>query len=407
MAEAMNHVKKFKYAEIILALLLFAVGLGIRIFFFNSASADTYAFELWFRSIREIGDLSVFTDFVGDYNVPYIALMYFVTFLPFSDYVCVKLIALFFDLFGIAVGFLFARELALQAGKSSDAARRFGELGAAVVWLSPITIGNGGYQSQLEAMWAFTGFLAAYMFCKKHPVWGMIFFAFSFAMKPQGVFFLPFILLIYYRSQTVSILHFTIIPAVIQVLSIPSMLGGNSFFYFWKHFFDQSGFYPFVYYYYPNIWIWMRDLPYYVFGKAGIGMMITAFLLYTVRYARDCRDKEWTLSMDLELLLWSLMTCTMFLPAMHERYNYPVEVMLPVLAMFDRKYRVPAAVIVISGLLCNGMSYYEWGHAEFYGLSFLNMAVYACLTVGVIKTVKGGAVLAASDDASSVKGGAV
>ena len=398
----------FKYPELILVPVLYALGLGLRLFFFYSASADTYAFELWFRSIREIGDLSVFTDFVGDYNVPYIALMYFVTLLPFSDFVCVKLIALFFDLFGVVAGFLFGRELAHQAGENIDTARHFGELCAALIWLSPITIGNGGYQAQLEAMWAFNGFLAVYMFCKKRPVPGMIFFAISFAMKPQGIFFLPFIFLFYYRSKSFSVLHFLIVPAVIQVLSIPSMIGGNSFFYFWKHFFEQSGLYPFVYYYYPNIWIWMRNLPYYVFGKVGIGMMITAFLLYTVKYVGVCRKKNWTLSMDLELLLWSVMTCTMFLPAMHERYNYPVEVMLPVLAVFEKKYRIPAAVLVLSGLLCNGMSYYGWGKAEFYGLSLLNMAVYACLTAGVIGSLRSQREDAqvTSSEGSSVKGGA-
>jgi len=377
-----------RYTDICIGLAIFVTGLVLRLLFFNFGSPDTYAFELWFKSVREADGLSVFRDFLGDYNVPYIAVMYFVTKLPFSDFVCVKLVALIFDLLGPVAGYLIASELAEEAGKTGASVNRFGLLGMALIWLSPITIGNAGYQAQLEAMWAFTGFLAVYFFWKKHPEWGMVFWAVSFAMKPQGVFFLPFILLYYYRSRSFSVLHFLIVPAVIQVLSIPSMLAGNSFFYFWKYFLGQQGRYPFVYYYYPNIWIWMRDLPYYVFGKVGIGMMITAFALVTVGFATKCREKGWKLVNDLELLVWSLMTCAMFLPAMHERYNYPAEVMLPVLAVFEKKYRIPAAVLVLSGFLCNGMSYYGWGKREFYGLSVLNMAVYAFLCFGVIRTLR-------------------
>jgi len=102
-----------------------------------------------------------------------------------------------------------------------------------------------------------------------------------------------------------------------------------------------------------------------------------------------------------------LMTCAMFLPVMHERYNYPAEVMLPVLAIVDKKYRVPAGVLMVSGLLCNGMSYYGWGKPEFYGLSLLNMAVYAFLTAGVIRTVCGRGAVSGSKVSASVKGGAV
>ncbi len=406
--------KAFKVNTFTAGLAVFAAGLLLRLAFWKSGSADTYAFELWFSSVREAG-MSAFTDFLGDYNVPYIAVMYFVTKLPFSDFVCVKLVALAFDLLGPTSGYLIAKELASVsggAGSGSGEASKYGLIGMALVWLSPITIGNAGYQAQLEAMWAFTGFLAVYMFWKKRPAIGMALWAVSFAMKPQGVFFLPFILLYYYRSKSFSILHFLVVPAVIEVLSIPSMIAGNSFLYFWQYFLGQAGRYPFVYYYYPNIWIWMRDLPYYVFGKVGIGMMVTAFVLVTIGFVRRGRDEDWTFVRDLELLVWSLMTCAMFLPAMHERYNYPAEVMLPVLAVFDKKYRVPAAVLVASGWLCNGMSYYGWGKAEFYGLSLLNMAVYACLCAGIVKALSSrGADLAGSKAdscrGSEVKGGSV
>ena len=389
--------KAFKVNTFITGLAVFAAGLLLRLAFWKAGSADTYAFELWFSSVREAG-MSAFTDFLGDYNVPYIAVMYFVTRLPLSDFTLVKLVALAFDLLGPVAGYLIGKELAVQSG-FTEKASKYGLIGMALIWLSPITIGNAGYQAQLEAMWAFTGFLAVYMFWKKRPAVGMALWAVSFAMKPQGVFFLPFILLYYYRAKSFSVLHFLIVPAVIEVLSIPSMIAGNSFLYFWKYFLGQSGRYPFGYYYYPNIWIWMRDLPYYVFGKVGIGMMVTAFALVTIGFVRRGRDDDWTFVRDLELLVWSLMTCAMFLPAMHERYNYPAEVMLPVLAVFDKKYRLPAAVLVVSGFLCNGMSYYGWGKAEFYGLSILNMAVYAYLCAGVVKALV--------NRGSEVKGGSV
>lgn len=399
--------KKSYILEGLAVLAVFVSGFILRFKFLYCTTPDTDCFTLWFNYIRDNGGIAAFKTFIGDYNAPYMWILFLATLFPVRDIVMVKILAALFDIPGFVVGFLFVRELALEAGKGKDLSRRLGELGSALVWLSPITVGNSGYQGQLEGLWTFTGFLSVYFAHKKRPVLSMIMMGVAFGMKPQGIFFLPFLFLIYYRSQVFSVLHFLIIPLTIQVLSIPAMIGGCPFYIFWEKFFTQTNLCPAVYYYYPNFWIWFRDLPYYVFGKVGIGIMLTVFLLYTVRYAKDSRERKWSMAMDLELALWSLMTCAMFLPVMHERYNYPAEVMLPVLAIVDKKYRVPAGVLMVSGLLCNGMSYYGWGKPEFYGLSLLNMAVYACLTVGVIRTVCGGGTTAGSASVSPVKGGAV
>ena len=375
--------------EILLVISFLVIGSLIRFALFDKVSADTNGFASWLEQIRNVGLLSAFSNYVGDYNITFIPLLYVTGLLPFSEIVCVKLFALLLDLLGMVVGFLYLQTLAEENGVLNPQKRYFGELGMALIWLSPITIGNAGYQAQLEGLWAFPGFLSLYMFRKKHPAVGMFLLAFAIAMKPQGVFFLPFVLLYYFRTRSFSIFHFVFFFLAIELLSIPSILAGNSIFMFWEHFFDQSGLYPFVYYYYPNIWIWMRDYPYWVFAKVGIGMMMTAFLLVTVAYVRNCRDRNWTFMMDFELIIWSLMTCSMFLPAMHERYNYPAEVMLPILSIFDKEYRIPAVVLVLSGFLCNGFSYYGWGHPEFYGISVLNIIVYLCLTLGIAGTIRG------------------
>lgn len=376
------------YTEILIFATLFVLGLIVRINLISHYTADTGNFILWFNYVKDIGNFSAFKDFIGDYNVAYVALLYLSTFLPFSDIVCVKLTAILFDFFGIAAGYLLLHGIATENGLDRIKSRRYGEIGALLLWLSPIAISNSALQGQLEALWTFCGFLSLYLVLKKHPVLGMIFFGFAFSMKPQGIFFLPVLLWIYYRSKSFSILHFLIVPVTVQILCIPSMLGGNSFLFFWEHFLWQSTMYPYLYCYYPNIWIWMRDLPYWAFSKVGIGMMITAFVVYTVRYVKDCRERIWTLEMDLELAIWSLMTCAMFLPAMHERYNYPAEVMLPLLAVFNRRYRIPAVFLVVSGILCNRFSYYNnYTQPEFYGLSILNIIVYVCLTLGVINTL--------------------
>lgn len=399
--------KKSYILEGLAVLAVFVSGFILRFKFLYCTTADTDCFTLWFNYIRDNGGIAAFKTFIGDYNAPYMWILFLATLFPVRDIVMVKILAALFDIPGFVVGFLFVRELVLEAGKGKDLSRRLGELGSALVWLSPITVGNSGYQGQLEGLWTFTGFLSVYFAHKKRPVLSMIMMGIAFGMKPQGIFFLPFLFLIYYRSQVFSVLHFLIIPLTIQVLSIPAMIGGCPFYIFWEKFFTQTNLCPAVYYYYPNFWIWFRDLPYYVFGKVGIGMMLTVFLLYTVRFAKDSRERKWSMAMDLELALWSLMTCAMFLPVMHERYNYPAEVMLPVLSIVDKKYRVPAGVLMVSGLLCNGMSYYGWGKPEFYGLSLLNMAVYAFLTAGVIGTVCGRGAVTSSKVSASVKGGAV
>ncbi len=51
------------------------------------------------------------------------------------------------------------------------------------------------------------------------------------------------------------------------------------------------------------------------------------------------------------VFLW---TCILFLPAMHERYTYPLDILLILLVFLDRRYWKYAAVSVLLSLMTYG-----------------------------------------------------
>ena len=81
---------------------------------------------------------------------------------------------------------------------------------------------------------------------------------FALVMKLQAVFILPIVLVLYFYKKKFSILHLLWIPVAIQVSSIPAIIGGCGFDVAYRTYFRLMGEYPFMYYYYPNIWTFFK-----------------------------------------------------------------------------------------------------------------------------------------------------
>ena len=197
-------------------------------------------------------------------------------------------------------------------------------------------------------------------------------------MKLQSIFILPLILILYFYKKKFSILHLLWVPAAIQVLCIPAILGGCPADIAFRTYGEMLGEYPFLYYYYPNIWTFFKEAPYYQFGSAAVIITFTALLLFAVLFMQS--QTKHTLRDVMEYAVWTTMTCAMLLPCMHERYNYMAELLLPVCALFHRKLRIPALVLVLLSMQCNGQSYLGWEFVSHYGLAAGNLIIYFYLT---------------------------
>ena len=84
-----------------LSLLLLAgciTAMCLRLCFIENITQDyDYFLSSWVDLYRQGGGYAVFHETIGNYNVPYLYFLAAFSYLPFSDFYCIKLLSIFFD----------------------------------------------------------------------------------------------------------------------------------------------------------------------------------------------------------------------------------------------------------------------------------------------------------------------
>lgn len=374
----MSNIKLDKRKMLVGVVIATIVGILLRWMGISFEGVD-YRMSLypWYQGLAENGTLKGLAEYNGDYNIPYVTLLYYLTKIPLEPLVSIKLSSIFFDMMESFLVFVIVRDI---VGEEKN---QYGFLAYTLMFCNPVAIVNSGYLAQCESVWVALALLSFWCLWKNHPVWGMLAFGAAFAMKPQGIFILPIIILLYYKQRNFSLVHFVWFPIAIQALCIPAILGGCTFDIFIKNLKMMMGHYPYVYYYYPNIWTYIQNAPYYVFGKVGIFSAFAVLLVFMLLFAQS--KKSGKLEDYFEYIIFTTMTCVMILPCMHERYNYMAELLLPVCAIWRKKYRIPALVLVICSMLCNGQSYMGWPWVSHELLAACNIVVYIYMAAECVK----------------------
>lgn len=369
----MDKITKKNFRAIIAT--ISTAGLILRFIGFPFESVDyEQCLSSWTEQLKAIGNISAVSAFAGDYNYPYISILYFLTLLPIPSLYSIKMVSVLFD-------FLEAGLLSATAMHVAEDDRRYG-LGAiayALVLFNPLAVLNSGYLAQCESIWTALGLLSFYLvIVKEKPGWGMFAFGMAIAMKLQAVFILPILLVFYFYKKKFSILHMLWIPVAIEVLCLPAIIGGSGWDSAISQYLHLLGEYPFLFYYYPNIWTFFREAPYYVFGTAAILFTFVTLLLFAVLFIKS--GKKFYMQNYVQYAAWTAMTCTMLLPCMHERYNYMAEMLLPVSAIFDKKLRIPALALILISVQCIGQQFLAWAPVSYYALAAGNIIVYFYFT---------------------------
>ena len=347
------------------------LGLVLRLLGFNFEGVDyEQCLSAWFNQLKEIGDISALAAYEGNYNYPYATILLLLTFLPVPSLYSIKLVSVLFD-------FVEAGVLALTVMHGAEGEKRYGTglLAYARVLCNPLAVMNSGYLAQSEGIWTALGLLSFYLVVvKEKPGAGMFVFGAALTFKLQAIFILPIILIAYFYKKRFSILNLLWVPAAIEILCIPAIIGGCGWGSGFVKFFRLMGEYPFMFYYYPNIWTFFQEAPYYVFGTVAVAFTFTALLLFAVLFVKSGR--KYAVQDYITYAAWTAMTCTMLLPCMHERYNYMAEMLLPVSAVFDKKLRVPALLLILVSTQCIGQQFLDWPRFSYYALAAANIVIY-------------------------------
>lgn len=89
----------------------------------------------------------------------------------------------------------------------------------------------------------------------------------------------------------------------------------------------------------------------------------------------------------LGVTIWTVYTCVMFLPAIHERYAFVVDILIVVLAILNKKY----ILIAVPEILISFMSYGRvlfFDKSNIVALSLIALIVYVSFTIILLHDYK-------------------
>lgn len=354
---------------ILVVALVSVAALLVRLPLLEHISGDSYFFLLpWYEQIRENG-LSVQ---VGNYNLLYQAAIWLMTKLPLKPIYAYKALSTIFD-------YALALSAALLTANLTDEKKQWKALGTySAVLLLPTVFLNSCAWAQCDSIFCTFGVLALLQLVKEKYPSAMVLLGLSFACKLQAVFFLPVFLFVYYRRRKFSMLQFALVPGAMLLTGLPMVFAGRNPLDTFRIYAQQTGTYPYMSMNYPSAWLMLTHAregsEYKLLSRAAMILtvaVLAALMIYWLHHKVAAEGKN-----ILVMAFLLAYTCILFLPAMHERYGYPCEIMAVVLAVLMPK-TLPLCAGMVGVSLCTYGSYlFDNEVFSLQVLAVVNLAVY-------------------------------
>ena len=357
--------------ESVLSAVIIIIAIIIRFIGRDFESGDMHRFLIpWFIEIKQAGGISSLSEQVGDYGLLYQTLIAIMTSTPLKAIYLYKLLSVSFDLLLACAVYRIMRDGYSVGSKHIISPAIVG----GGILLLPTTIINSAFWGQCDSMYTFFCLATLYYLSKDRFTLAFIFYGLAIACKLQSVFILPFILFYYLKRQNFTLLYFLITIIVIWLTGSMAFIEGRSIFapieiYHYQTFEHQS-----MYINFPSFWVIVGNdyATLKVFSVLMTGI-ICLFGGYT--YLTDKRfDNR---NGFYEIATWFVWTMVLFLPSMHERYAYLLDVMLVMLSFYDKRYIKFAIVAVCTSLCSYGCYLFEFGRTiPRFWISVINILSY-------------------------------
>ena len=323
-----------RHRNVLLLVFVGLIGLAIRWAGRYYASEDmTVCLIPWFEKIRAAGGLPALSAQVGDYGLLYQTLISLMTYLPMQAIVQYKLLSMFFDVALALFAGLIYRDVCLDRLAGATAGDREQQasqvrfrscLVAVAVWLLPTVILNSSYWGQCDAMYASCCLGSLYLLRRGSFAWAFVLLGLAFGCKLQAVFILPIIGVYYMLSRRFSLLWVLLSVAVMWLSGIVAFAFG-------------------------------RDLlaPIMIYtGQVGhYQEMMAVGLWYCLCHKRYVLSREGYFA----AAAWFMWSMLLFLPSMHDRYAYLLDILLLLVGCMDRRFIKYAVVTTLISLYYYGI----------------------------------------------------
>ena len=338
----------------------------------------------WNDVIKMLGGVKALSTQVGNYNIPYQTLIALMSYLPIPPIYAYKGLSIFFD---YALGAAVAAGVYELTGCKTKASISY-----AATILLPAVMLNSAAWGQCDSIFTFFLVASILFLAKEKYVKSFLLYGCSFAFKLQAVFFLPFLLFYYVWSKKISILHFLLALLPLIVFSLGALVQGRDASSLFTIYRDQISVEdPRIAWNYPSFWLLLvKNIPsdgsdhYDELYRMCIALTVViqgTIMLCLIQH------KQINQTSLLQLATWMLYTCVIFLPAMHDRYAYPV-VIFTLLACFVEPHFIPVALghlILETEMYGSGLLFKEPLPWEV--LALVNFACYVGVSYLTIKSI--------------------
>ena len=319
------------------------LGLFLRYIPHNFVSRDMQLFLVpWFQNIKADGGFTALNQQVGDYGLLYQTIIAAFSYSDINPVYLYKALSIFFDfLLAGSVSYFISKTVTGKLCHNGIEYIKY--IAYACVLLLPTVIMNSAFWGQCDSIYTFFLLWSLWFLYKEN--YGLAFFMLgcSFAFKLQSILLMP-LFLFFYLCKRFSFFYFLITVFTFWFSGIIAYVHGRGLLDGFGVYLFQVGEYKRMWINVPSIWFFFEENyeRYYIAAICLTFVILTAVLLTLFKNNIIITSFEQIIAFAL-FIEW---TCIIFLPAMHERYTYVMDILALILA-FSYKSCVKYALIVI------------------------------------------------------------
>lgn len=320
----------------------------------------------WMNDIVEHGRLDGMGQRIGEYNVFFQFMLTLLSYLDINQIYLAKAIPIIFD-------FVLAFGSAMFIGFTLTKSRVIFILTYTFILFCPTVFLNSSVWGQCDSIYCSFLLFTIYALYRGEFTKSFILYGLALSFKLQAIFLLPFIIIYYFYKKSFSILNL--------LISFIVYFGVNSIGIFWgrdilepfKVYTMQVNLYEEMWMNFPSFWQLIGN-NYAVLSKIAIILTIAVLGLILLLVISG-KKKIDTCDEFFEVCVLCFWTVLMFLPAMHDRYAYFLDLMLLLSAFVNPKYIKYAICCIV--MSCMSYGFYLFGgivlswHALIYFIFYL------------------------------------
>ena len=339
----------------------------------------------WYYYFCDNGGLRGLSQQVGNYPIIYQFFIALMTYIPINELYLYKMISIVFDfILAISVGLLVNHLVGVKVVITSQFC-----LSYSTVLFLPTVFMNSAVWAQCDVIYTVFVILSIYYLVKDKFNISFVFFGIALAFKIQTIFVLPFILVYYVCTRKFRITKLLISLFSFWIMSLPGFIFGRSLLSPFQWLVGLTGDDKAMQCGLPNLWnIITVDYEYFSTYAIIVSIVILGISLIYILFKKLSFENH---TFILYYLAWSVWTCIMFLPGMHERYSYILCMILLVCLIFTK--RISVLICFIVEQICIISTYMQFLYSNGLDIRFVSMVyigLYICFSIMLYNESKKG-----------------